>query len=951
MSSRGRSRGYSPGRRGTRTDRGGRSGRGGSGGSGGRSSGRSSGGRGSFSSGGRGGGGSVGRPPSNPKSALSNLILADLAPSFRFYLYSTDFKDVNGNLIESRRRRQDIFNLGLKELLRNKGYSEADEINFRRGVFFEGSYFFSSRIVPGLEAENLPKILVGAKEKNTNMPMSDNGDCLEIMGIHPYSAPELLMKKKESSQRNVSPSEAKLEVDRLCSSCTTSFTSIEALFAHCRIQNHTPQLIAGNEELKPANKEVFLAYCNICLQHALAERMARWGREYVDPANQYEPTDRNNQSLGVKVFQAYSCEFGLLKSLRPNAPCALNLVLTVDLRAKILRTKDLLETIYEGRDPNTTKLSNKQITQALKTWRNEVVIATYDKRCYSVIDLLFDESPASKMISDLNISHAEYFTKRKKLTLKYPNAKPLVAVLGRQNSTIYLPAELVCGNELEPKLKQQLPSIASFKPEKRLKALEEIKRFLKPGAQKTKGTGGGLLPALGILLKEDKICVPIDVISLPMIIAAGVQVPARSGGMWAPILSQANFKVHPTKAVQLNVILIYHESLSNVYGTVFNKLRDHVNRFNATYRFPDRPYQLVKAGDLDRHWGEVEKFFGGNRKMPNNVFVIDFSQPPRRASSDPAYSVVKQMLTKAGYLSQFINWNTYDHGHPREEKRSNIILQGCARQILSKCGFRIWWVKLPPTLPLPAVFVGVDVFHAPRRYDPKLNKRTAKESVAAIVVQVIRSAECTNKVEIYTETAKRETGQEIYLGDVLNQVISRAMKTLKVNPMSCIVWRDGVGDPTIHQVKEQEIPQIEKALQPKIVGKTPQKKKIPLSYIVCQKKIAIKFITQDGKFGMPAGSLVTSLQGPHYQTFYINGTAPPYSTPKPVRFVIVQKETNESLSEITWALCHDYPNWTGPIKLPAPVQLAHKLAELAGTFVDGGDHINHKAFANRIHFL
>merc|ERR1719232_1292990 len=59
------------------------------------------------------------------------------------------------------------------------------------------------------------------------------------------------------------------------------------------------------------------------------------------------------------------------------------------------------------------------------------------------------------------------------------------------------------------------------------------------------------------------------------------------------------------------------------------------------------------------------------------------------------------------------------------------------------------------SLPLPAVFVGVDVFHAPRRYDPKEKKRVAKESVAAVVVQVIRSAECNNKVEIYSETSKR----------------------------------------------------------------------------------------------------------------------------------------------------------------------------------------------------
>jgi hypothetical protein len=33
---------------------------------------------------------------------------------------------------------------------------------------------------------------------------------------------------------------------------------------------------------------------------------------------------------------------------------------------------------------------------------------------------------------------------------------------------------------------------------------------------------------------------------------------------------------------------------------------------------------------------------------------------------------------------------------------------------LQKCGVRIWWVDIPKSLPLPSIFVGVDVFHTPR---------------------------------------------------------------------------------------------------------------------------------------------------------------------------------------------------------------------------------------------
>merc|ERR1712151_272622 len=707
------------------------------------------------------------------------------------------------------------------------------------------------------------------------------------------------------------------------------------------------------------------------LKRALGERMPKWGREYVDSASMREPKDRNGNSLGVKVFRAYSCEFGLFKNLQSakGKSSPYQLTLTVDLRAKLQRSTSLLDTIYEGRDPNTFQLSNNNKNQAIRKFKGEVVIATYDKKCYSIVDLLFDKSPASMPVEGLGMSHAEYFKNKKNyegqpIRLLYPNAKPLVAVLGRQNRTIYLPAELVCANERDPKLRQQLPMIASFKPDERNRAIEDIKRNLIPGAQKTRGTGGNLFPSLGIVLSDQRLSVPIDTIPLPMMIAAGVRIPERSGGNWAPVISQANYKLNPKAAVQLNAIIICHQDLVRFINPVYNRLAGIVNKFNASYRFGAKPHATIKVGDLERHWGEVEKYFASGGKMPKNIFVLDFSKPPRRAALDPAYPVVKMILSKGGYLSQFVNFNTYDHGDPRDEKKSNIILQGVARQVLSKCGYHIWWVNIPRGIPFPAVFVGVDVFHAPRKYDPKEKKRTAKESVAAFVVQVLTSAkpEESSNVLIYTETKKRDAGHEISLEKDLYKVVERALKYLKVgNPASCVVWRDGVGDPTIAQVAKKEIPYIRKALENQgTVGQQKAAKKVPISYLVCQKRISVKFISEDGTKGMPAGSCVRTLQKSYandqdYPSFYINGTSPPYSTPKPVHFIMVKNENKEmnlkSMAELTWSLCHDYPNWTGPIKLPSPVQMAHKLAELAGLMTDCGESINHKAFVNKIHFL
>ena len=73
-----------------------------------------------------------------------------------------------------------------------------------------------------------------------------------------------------------------------------------------------------------------------------------------------------------------------------------------------------------------------------------------------------------------------------------------------------------------------LPTIASYKPEERNQAIDEIKKFLRPGAQRTKGSGG-LLPACGIMMKEERLQAKATVMPLPMLMAAGVQIPPDKG--------------------------------------------------------------------------------------------------------------------------------------------------------------------------------------------------------------------------------------------------------------------------------------------------------------------------------------------------------------------------------------------------------------------------------------
>ena len=59
-------------------------------------------------------------------------------------------------------------------------------------------------------------------------------------------------------------------------------------------------------------------------------------------------------------------------------------------------------------------------------------------------------------------------------------------------------------------------------------------------------------------------------------------------------------------------------------------------------------------------------------------------------------------------------------------------------------------------------------------------------------MEIIRpGADKRHKVEIYSETFARSAGEEYGLQEALRKAISNALSILNVNPMCCVVWRDG----------------------------------------------------------------------------------------------------------------------------------------------------------------
>ena len=200
-----------------------------------------------------------------------------------------------------------MLNIGLFDeesgLLARNGYDSKLIADFKRIVFCEGSFFFSARRIPFLET--LPLDIVGAKERDSegngiSLPVMDNGDAMRIQKLDVYSAPTRIATTQAKNTEQVS-----MLVDRRCSMCTSAFADRQSLINHCSTTGHTPVCDDDEVDSEPAPDEVFISYCNIVMNRAMSERMAKWGKEFIDPKVFTEPTDRNGNSYGVNIFRAY----------------------------------------------------------------------------------------------------------------------------------------------------------------------------------------------------------------------------------------------------------------------------------------------------------------------------------------------------------------------------------------------------------------------------------------------------------------------------------------------------------------------------------------------------------------------------------------------------------------------------------------------------------------------
>jgi aubergine-like protein len=177
----------------------------------------------------------------------------------------------------------------------------------------------------------------------------------------------------------------------------------------------------------------------------------------------------------------------------------------------------------------------------------------------------------------------------------------------------------------------------------------------------------------------------------------------------------------------------------------------------------------------------------------------------------------------------------------------------------------------------------------------------------------------------------------------MSDAVAEFFSTNKVVPETVIVYRDGVSDSQMKALLEMEAKAFLRAFR-EFEERSGITRKIALIYVCVNKKIGAKFyisgdnLQRGGVRNPPQGTIISKTVTTGKDFFMISQkTTQGSATPTHYHVIHNDLETenaerNEQIMKdiqvLSYKLCFMYYNWVGAIKIPAPIQYAHKLSNL-----------------------
>lgn len=582
------------------------------------------------------------------------------------------------------------------------------------------------------------------------------------------------------------------------------------------------------------------------------------------------------------------------------------LLLNCDVSFRVLRSITAREVLFDVYNAYPQDYKAK----ALHAVVGAVVMTRYNYRTYRVDDIAWDQKPTSTFLfhNDEMISYVEYYKRIYNIEIQdYDQPLLLHRDRPRKNAPESEDPRLVClvpelctmtglTDELRSdfRVMKDIAAHTRVSPSQRQQSLVKYVKNVKACAAAVK-----VLDEWGVTLEDSALNLGGRVLPEEKIMMRSKTHYHNGTADWGRLLSQDSV----ITAVNLEnwVIIFTRRDGERTRGFI-----SMMSKVCPSMGIQVRPPQLRELPN-----DSTDNYVRAIKDMLNNrvqIIVIIFP-----TSRDDRYSAVKRLCcVDMPVPSQVIISNTIG-----QQPKLRSVTQKVALQINCKLGGELWAVDIPMK---NVMVVGVDVYHDVTR---------GRQSVMGFVASMNHSM-----TRWFSKCAFQDPGKEL-VNCLKVAFLEALVKYYEVNhsrPDRIFIFRDGVGDGQLTYVNEFEIEQLIASFSCVSPDYNPT-----IAVVVVQKRINTRIFAKlnGAELDNPAPGTVVdhTITRPDWCDFFLVSQKVRQGTVSPTHYVVVRNSTGlspDQMQRLTYKLTHLYYNWPGTVRVPAPCQYAHKLANLVG---------------------
>lgn len=580
----------------------------------------------------------------------------------------------------------------------------------------------------------------------------------------------------------------------------------------------------------------------------------------------------------IKILCGYSTS---VQSLQGG--CYVN----IDLAHRCLSTVSILEQIEEMRH------GPDFVTRVKAMLIGNSVITKYNNKLYKVDDIDFEARPDSNFTTSKGetLTFHEYFTKRWHCQLARMDQPMLICKV--KEMTVMLVPELCCMTGVSEEVRPEVTKATKKTPASRLQSTRNLIQMIdrEPKAKAELANWnvevldqpvqltGRVLPAGEITMGRNR----------------GFQINAGSGRFDRDVQSE----MYEQKQLKMWGLFYMRQDTAAVNSFLSN-LQACLSQCNFNAGPPAR-FELQS-----QNWQEWRDSLMKNLRPSVELIICVLPGPKNKA---PMYNDLKRLLLSTYPVpSQVVLTATLRNPKSQRSIASKILIQ-----INAKIGGIPWALK---SLPVQQTMIcGLDIF--------------AKRSVAYIPAFCATiDKNCSKYISI---PGKSDTPDCMVLIPSAVKTALAAYNSMNgALPRHMVIYRDGVSDYQRTSLLSTEVKSFVETLR----EVSPSTK---LTFIVVNKCVSARFFTNPAD-NPPIGTVVDSnVVSKTDFDFYLLTAKANEGSMTPTHFFVVYDDSNipsDAIQELSYRLCYQYYNWSGSVRLPAPVMYAHKLAYCLGEKVD-----------------